>query len=56
MLEPGSYHLMFRQLTRPIKEGDALPATLAFERAGSADITIQVLGIGAQGPKAEPRQ
>jgi periplasmic copper chaperone A len=56
MLEPGSYHLMFRQLTRPIKEGDALPATLTFERAGSADITIQVLGIGAQGPKVEPRQ
>ena len=56
VLEPGSYHLMFRRLTGPIKEGDALPAELTFERAGGVDITIQVLGIGAQGPKAEPRQ
>jgi copper(I)-binding protein len=53
MLEPNGYHFMFMGLTRPLKEGDAFPAKLAFERAGSIEVTFQVLGIGAQGPKAE---
>jgi copper(I)-binding protein len=55
-LEPGSYHLMFMRLTGPIKEGDTLPLKLTFERAGSVDVTVQVLGIGAQGPKTRPQQ
>jgi copper(I)-binding protein len=55
-LEPGSYHLMFMRLTGPIKEGDTLPLKLTFERAGSVDVTVQVLGIGAQGPKTGPQQ
>ncbi|HKQ54325.1 MAG TPA: copper chaperone PCu(A)C [Methyloceanibacter sp.] len=53
MLEPNGYHFMFMGLTRPLKEGDAFPAKLVFERAGSIEVTFQVLGIGAQGPKAE---
>jgi copper(I)-binding protein len=53
MLEPSGYHFMFMGLTRPLKQGDAFPATLTFERAGSVEVTFQVLGIGAQGPKAE---
>lgn len=52
-LEPGSYHLMFMRLTEPIKEGDALPLKLTFERAGNVETTIKVLGIGAQEPTAE---
>jgi hypothetical protein len=55
-LEPGSYHLMFMRLTGPIKEGDTLPLKLTFERAGIVDVTIQVLGIGAQGPKTGTQQ
>jgi copper(I)-binding protein len=55
-LEPHSYHLMFMQLTRPLEEGDTVTAKLTFERAGSVDVAFQVLGIGAQGPKTEPRQ
>lgn len=55
-LEPGSYHLMFIRLTGPIKQGDALPLKLTFERAGSVDVTVQVLGIGAQGPAAGPQE
>jgi copper(I)-binding protein len=53
MLEPNNYHFMFMGLTRPLKEGDTFPATLVFERAGSVEVTFHVLGIGAQGPKAE---
>jgi copper(I)-binding protein len=53
MLEPNSYHFMFMGLAQPLKEGDAFPAKLTFERAGSVEVTFHVLGIGAQGPKAE---
>jgi copper(I)-binding protein len=53
MLEPNGYHFMFMGLTRPLKEGDAFPAKLTFERAGNVEVTFHVLGIGAQGPKAE---
>jgi len=53
MLEPNGYHFMFMGLRQPLKEGDAFPAKLTFERAGSVEVTFQVLGIGAQGPKTE---
>jgi periplasmic copper chaperone A len=53
MLEPNSYHFMFMQLTKPLKEGDTVTAKLTFERAGSVDVAFQVLGMGAQGPKTE---
>jgi periplasmic copper chaperone A len=53
MLEPSGYHFMFMGLTQPLKEGDSFPAKLTFERAGSVEVTFQVLGIGAQGPKTK---
>jgi copper(I)-binding protein len=56
MLEPNSYHLMFMRLTRPLDEGDTVQASLTFERAGTLNITIDVLGIGAQGPDTKPEQ
>jgi copper(I)-binding protein len=56
MLEPNSYHLMFKQLTEPLKVGDTVTAKLTFERAGSVDVAFQVLEMGAQGPKTELRQ
>jgi copper(I)-binding protein len=52
-LEPSSYHAMFMRLAGPIKEGDALTAKLTFEKAGSVEVKLNVLGIGAQGPNAE---
>jgi len=55
-LEPNSYHLMFRQLTRPLEEGDTVSARLTFERSGSVDVAFKVLGMGAQDPKTELRQ
>jgi copper(I)-binding protein len=47
---PGGYHLMLMGLKGPLKEGDRLKATLAFEKAGPIDVTINVEGIGAQHP------
>ncbi len=34
MLKPGGYHLMFMDLTGPVKAGDTLDGTLTFARAG----------------------
>ncbi|MFU0503132.1 copper chaperone PCu(A)C [Pseudaminobacter sp. NGMCC 1.201702] len=45
-LKPGSYHLMFMGLKRPVKEGEAFPATLSFENAGTVDVEFTVQAIG----------
>lgn len=33
-LAPGGYHLMLMELKSPLKQGDKLPVTLEFEKAG----------------------
>ena len=45
-LTPGSFHLMFMGLKRPVKEGEAFPATLTFENAGTLEVEFSVQGIG----------
>jgi periplasmic copper chaperone A len=47
-LKPGSFHLMFAGLTRPLEKGDRLKGTLVFERAGKVDLDYVVEAIGAQ--------
>jgi copper(I)-binding protein len=49
-LAPGGYHIMIIGLNAPLKEGDHVPMTLQFEKAGKVDITLDVQGIGALGP------
>jgi copper(I)-binding protein len=49
-LAPGGYHLMIFDLKSPLKQGDKLPLTLEFEKAGKVKVTLDVQGIGAQGP------
>jgi periplasmic copper chaperone A len=41
-LAPGGYHLMVMGLGEPLKEGDDLPLTLEFVRAGSIDLLVPV--------------
>jgi copper(I)-binding protein len=50
VLEPGSYHLMFNDLKRPLKEGDHFSATLVFAKAGKMDVTFEVQRLGAGAP------
>lgn len=50
-LAPGGYHLMLVDLKHPLKQGDKVPVTLQFEKAGKVDVTLDVGGIGAQGPQ-----
>lgn len=50
-LAPGGYHLMLFGPKRPFVEGEDIPATARFEKAGNVDITFRVRGLGA---KREP--
>jgi hypothetical protein len=49
-LAPGGYHLMMLDLKSPLKQGDQVPLTLEFEKAGKVKLTLDVAGVGAQGP------
>ena len=49
-LAPNGYHLMIMDLKGPLKQGGKVPVTLEFEKAGKVAITLDVQGIGAQGP------
>jgi copper(I)-binding protein len=51
-LAPGGYHLMLFDLRNPLKQGDKLPVTLEFEKAGKVTLSLDVQGVGAQGPAA----
>jgi periplasmic copper chaperone A len=46
-LEPHSYHLMFEDLKRPLKQGETFSGTLTFEKAGPVSVTFDVKGLGA---------
>jgi copper(I)-binding protein len=47
-LKPGGYHVMFMRLKQPLKEGERVPGTLTFEKAGTVPVTFAVRGLGAQ--------
>jgi copper(I)-binding protein len=49
-LAPGGYHMMMFDLKSPLKQGDKVPVTLEFEKAGKVTVTLDVKGIGAQAP------
>jgi copper(I)-binding protein len=49
-LAPGGYHLMLFDLKNPLKQGDKVPLTLEFEKAGNVTLSLDVQGVGAQGP------
>jgi copper(I)-binding protein len=46
-LKPGGAHLMFMDLKAPLKEGDKVPVTLKFEKAGEVKTEFAVGGMGA---------
>ena len=41
-LKSGGLHLMLMGLKAPLKDGDRLPMTLKFEKAGSIEVTVKV--------------
>ncbi|MET0220416.1 MAG: DUF1775 domain-containing protein [Tardiphaga sp.] len=51
-LEPGGYHLMMMDLTKPLAKGDKVKAHLVFEKAGRVDVDLDVNAVGASAPAA----
>lgn len=52
MLKPGSYHVMFMKLARPLVAGETVGGTLVFEKAGAQALVWQVVPMGASAPAA----
>ena len=49
-LAPGGHHLMLLDLKSPLKQGEKVPVTLEFEKAGKVSLSLEVQGVGAKGP------
>jgi periplasmic copper chaperone A len=47
VLKPGSYHVMLLGLKKPLKDGETIPLTLDFEKAGKVSITVPIRAMGA---------
>ena len=51
-LAPGGFHVMLMDLKSQLKQGDKVPVTLQFEKAGKVNVSLDVQGVGAQAPAA----
>ena len=49
-LRPGGLHMMLIGLSRPLREGEAVPVVLRFERAGEVRVELSVQAAGAREP------
>jgi copper(I)-binding protein len=49
-LAPGGNHLMLLDLKSQLKQGDKVPVSLQFEKAGKVNVSLDVQGVGAQAP------
>jgi copper(I)-binding protein len=52
-LAPGGYHLMLLDLKGALKQGDKLPVTLQFEKAGKVEVSFEIQPVGAQAPSGD---
>jgi copper(I)-binding protein/uncharacterized protein YcnI len=52
-LAPGGMHIMFMNLTQPLVEGETVPVTLTFEKAGPVEVMLSVAGTAADTPAGE---
>ncbi|MBN9599587.1 MAG: copper chaperone PCu(A)C [Afipia sp.] len=46
-LAPSGLHVMFMDLKQPLKQGETVKATLAFEKAGPLEVVFKVNALGA---------
>jgi hypothetical protein len=54
-LRPGGLHLMLVGLSRPLREGETVPVTLRFERAGEVRVELSVQPAGTREPAPHRR-
>ena len=50
VLKPSGDHIMLFDLKAPLKEGETVPITLVFEKAGEVKVEATVEPVGAKGP------
>ncbi|TFF21683.1 copper chaperone PCu(A)C [Jiella endophytica] len=50
-LTPGRFHLMLMKPNKPFKEGERVPLTLTFEKAGKVKVELAVDKPNAKGPE-----
>ncbi len=58
-LKPGSFHVMFMGVATPFAEGETVPVTLKFERAGEVELSLPVramTGAGGHGHEQDHGQ
>ncbi len=46
-LKPGGYHVMLMDLKTPLKQGESVPVTLKFEKAGAVEVKASIEAMGA---------
>lgn len=49
-LKPGSFHVMFVGLKRPLEHGQKIKGTLEFQKAGKVQVEFDVAPLGASAP------
>lgn len=50
VLEPGGYHIMFMGLNAAFVEGETVPVTLTFEKAGDVVVDLHIAAAAADAP------
>ena len=51
ILKPGAIHIMLTGLSGALQPGDQLPVTMVLREAGSLDLDVPVLPLGAKDPE-----
>ncbi len=52
-LKPGGFHIMFMGLNGPLVEGETVPVTLTFAKAGTITVELAVGGTAADAPEED---
>ena len=47
-LKPGSFHIMFMDLKKPVRQGEPFKGTLTFEKAGTVEVEYSVDAMGGE--------
>lgn len=55
-IKPRGYHLMFVDRKQPLREGEHVPLTLEFRKAGKVDVELVVERVEASAPTGRGRQ
>ena len=54
-LRPGGHHVMLMGLAQPLMRGHSFPLSLTFEKAGTVNVEVVIMGPGARGPAGHKR-